>query len=113
MAIFAEMFNKGLIITMGMLPIVVVLDQLACVAGDEQAVWIMKRPSREQFDAFDENKNGCVDWNEIETYFENVPEELSNLLEKTLVSIKTVFNKINNGNCVEWNQVEEYQGWPA
>merc|ERR1711936_1116236 len=70
-----DMFNKGLIITMGMLPIVVVLVQLACVAGDEQAVWIMKPPSREQFDAFDENKNGCVDWNEIETYFENVPKE--------------------------------------
>ncbi len=68
---FAEMFNKGLIITMGMLPSVVVLVILASVAGDEQAVWIMKQPSREQFDAFDENKNRCVDWNEIETYFEN------------------------------------------
>merc|ERR1711970_63755 len=77
-----EMFNKGLIITMSMLPIVVVLDQLACVAGDEQAVWIMKRPSREQFDAFDGNKNGCVDWNEIETYFENVPEEFLESIRK-------------------------------
>ena len=67
MAIFAEMFNKGLIITMGMLPIVVVLVQLASVAG-----WKMGKPTREQFDAADaalKDKNGCVKWEEIERYW--------------------------------------------
>merc|ERR1711936_1343036 len=99
----SEMFNKGLIITMGMLPIVVVLVQLASVAG-------LKQPSRAKFVGADKDKNGCVDWNEFKNY---VP----NWTQMQMINAEVIFTELKENKedcdceCVTWKKVEEYPGW--